>query len=337
MREQNASIGAGNSPASEIQPIGYTKLTHAYLTNVNELLDQHRPNNPEIVRLRSPQLEVDVAPGVGGRIVQIRYLPSGHAFLWNNAGLILELLPHGSEYDPNFYGGIDELIPNDIPETIEGTFCADHGELWTTPLDWHWEETTLVMEGRLPFFGLSYVPERLRNDSPIIELRDPIANECAASRHFLWKLHSAIAVSPGDRIECPARHPQVVDLQYSRFGTLEPFAWPEIEGRRADVVPDNDGTVDFFYLYDLDSGRIAWTRPAHQLKFEYRFDRSVFPFAWLFASYGGFDGHYTVVLEPCTTMPISVNAAMANGRCSHLGPGDVLETDVAIYAGPSER
>jgi hypothetical protein len=43
---------------------------------------------------------------------------------------------------------------------------------------------------------------------------------------------------------------------------------------------------------------------------------------------------YTVILEPCTTMPISVNEAIRGGRCSRLLPGEVLETDVSIYAGP---
>jgi hypothetical protein len=54
----------------------------------------------------------------------------------------------------------------------------------------------------------------------------------------------------------------------------------------------------------------------------------------IFATYGGFLGHYTVVLEPCTTMPLSVNEAKATGRCSRLEPGEILETNVSIFAGP---
>jgi hypothetical protein len=304
---------------------------------VKTLLDHVSRFRPEVVRLRSPQLEVDVAPELGGRIVQIRHVGSGHEFLWNNAGLALEAKPPGSLYDPNFYGGIDELIPNDIPETIDGISCADHGELWTTSLSWHEDNGSLVLRGRLPLFDLSY--ERrvtLRPSDPVVDLHYRIANKSECTRHFLWKLHAALAVAAGDRIECDARRAQVVDLAYSRYSTLAPFAWPYIEGPRCDVVSVQDGTVDFFYLYDLRTGRIAWTRPDQRLTFAYKFDTSVFPFAWLFASYGGFDDHYTVILEPCTTMPICVNEAIANGRCSQLGPGEVLETDVSIYAGPFE-
>lgn len=125
-----------------------------------------------------------------------------------------------------------------------------------------------------------------------------------------------------------------MDLAYSRFSTLRPFEWPHIEGQRPDLVPAQNGTVDFFYLSDLAAGRMAWRRPRQGLKFEYTFDTEVFPFAWMFASYGGFDGHYTLILEPCTTMPISVAEAIRHGRCSRLLPGEVLETEVSLYAGP---
>jgi hypothetical protein len=68
-----------------------------------------------VVRLENEFLQVDVAPTVGGRIVNLVEKGSNHQFLWHNARLKLEKLPAGSEYDPNFYGGIDELLPGDIP------------------------------------------------------------------------------------------------------------------------------------------------------------------------------------------------------------------------------
>jgi hypothetical protein len=128
-----------------------------------------------------------------------------------------------------------------------------------------------------------------------------------------------------------------VDLNYSRFSTPTPFAWPLIEGKSANVIPPADGTMDFFYLFDLREGRMAWQRPNAGHEFAYEFDPRVFPFAWLFASYGGFLGHYTVVLEPCTAMPISVNEAALKKQCSVLQPGETLETRVTIRAGRLKR
>ena len=92
--------------------------------------------------------------------------------------------------------------------------------------------------------------------------------------------------------------------------------------------------MDFLYLYDLEDGQIAWESADGSLIFVYEFDLNVFPYAWMFASFGGFDDHYMAILEPCTTMPISVNEAAKLGQCSTLEAGETIETSVSIYAGP---
>ncbi|MBN1345929.1 MAG: hypothetical protein JXQ73_24780 [Phycisphaerae bacterium] len=284
-----------------------------------------------VVRMTSDRLVVDVAPGVGGRVVSLIDRASNHEFLWNNERLRLERKSPGSEYDPNFYGGIDELIPNDIPEQIDDVAAPDHGELWTTALDHAIEDGALVLRGTLPLTGLVYERRMtLSADSPQIDLGYRIQNPTGRLRRFMWKLHAALAIRPGDVIDCPARRGQVAHLDYSRYETEEPFDWPIIEGQAANVAVEKDGTCDFFYLFDLTTGRMGWHRPGTGLRFEYVFDRDVFRYAWLFASYGGLDGHYTAVLEPCTTMPLSVGEAAAKGQCSSLEPGSILKTNVTI-------
>jgi len=296
--------------------------------------DDIRRDGIPLARLESEHLTVDVAPGVGGRIVSIRGR-DGHEFLWTNPRLSLRCCPPGTPYDPNFFGGVDELLPNDLPETIDGLACPDHGELWTAALHARVEGRQLVLSGELPVCGLRYERRmRLAEGQPLIELDYRIQNGAGLPRHFLWKLHAAVNIRPGDRIQCPAARARVVDLAWSRWHSLEPFPWPHVEGGRADIIPPPGAEVDFFYLYDLSAGRLRWLDAEGRLEFAYHFDTAVFPYAWLFASYGGFDGHYTAILEPCTAMPISVPEAAALGQCSRLEPGQSLSTHVSIYAGP---
>ena len=287
-----------------------------------------------VLRLESDHLQIGIAPSVGGRVVSLIHKPTGHEFLWRNRALPLQRLPAGSDYDPNFFGGIDELLPNDIPEEIDGIRCPDHGELWTTELEAEGASNRLTLRGTLPAFGLRYEREMvLRPDAPRLDIRYRLSNPTAQSRHFLWKLHAALNVAPGDCVDCPAGKGQVVDMAWSRFQTLAPFDWPHIQGQDAHVIPPPEGTVDFFYLFELAEGRLGWRRPSTGLTFTYQFDLAVFPYAWLFASYGGFNGHYTVIVEPCTAMPISVNEAAAKGHCSRLQPGASLATAVSIVVG----
>lgn len=291
-----------------------------------------------LVRLENALLRVDVAPGVGGRVVSMVDKASEHEFLWHNARLKLERCALGSKYDPNFYGGIDELIPNDMPERINGIDCLDHGELWTTALDARVEGETLVLTGTLPLCGLSYERRMiLRPGSAHLDMDYRIGNPTSQVRRFMWKLHAALRIEPGDRIDCPARTARVVDLRWSRRDSSAPFSWPTIAGQRADILPAPDDTLDFFYLYDLEAGRMAWVRPTAGLTVAYTFDKAMFPYCWLFASFGRLDGHYTAVLEPCTTMPLSVNEAADLGQCtSILQPGETLSTRMTLYAGRIE-
>lgn len=303
---------------------------------MTEVLEGLSLDGMPLVRLENRFLQVDVAPNVGGRIVSLVDLATGYQFLWRNTRLKLEKLPPGSAYDPNFYGGIDELLPNDIPEPLNGVDSPDHGELWTTALDYRIEGQALVLLGTLPLCGLEYRRRMaLRSDGPYLDLDYCIYNPTGEQRVFLWKLHAALAIEPGDQIECPARMARVADPQWSRWTDLTPFPWPTIQGQRADIIPPKEGTVDFLFLYDLQDGRMAWRSARHGLTFIYTFDRHVFPYAWYFASYGGFDDHYVAILEPCTAMPLSVNEAARLGQCSILDPSQALETRVTIYAGPT--
>jgi hypothetical protein len=315
-----------------------TALLQRRFTLVTTTIKTLTTDETPIVRMENRFLQLDVAPRVGGRVTSVVEASSGHQFLWRNANLRLQRLAPGTAYDPNFYGGIDELLPNDIPEPLNGVDSPDHGELWTTAFDYEIEDGALTVLGTFPLCGLAYRRRiSLRTDGPTVDTDYHISNPTSEARIFLWKLHAALNIEPGDRILCPARVAQVPDLEWSRWHSLEPFHWPFIEGQRADQIPPKDGTVDFLYLFDLEAGEIGWRRPAQGLEFSYRFDLDVFPYAWLFASYGGFDDHYVAILEPCTTMPISVSEAAGLGQCSVLAPGEALETRVTTYAGPSRE
>ena len=91
------------------------------------MITKRKQNGEEIVIMENRRLRAEIAPGVGGRIVSLQGVENGYQYLWRNEGLTLKRLPAGSEYDPNFYGGIDELLPNDMPEELNGRGLLDHG------------------------------------------------------------------------------------------------------------------------------------------------------------------------------------------------------------------
>ena len=267
-------------------------------------------------------MAIDIAPEVGCRFVSFRDIRSGYEFLWRNSNLPLGREAVGTEYDANFFGGIDELLPNDIPEDVGGVAFPDHGELWTSEFEHHQiDDSSVDLEVYLPLCRI-----RLRRsivlEGRVCSVTSAVTNCGKEARAFLWKLHVALRIQPGDLIECPAARYMAADADWSRRSGEG--VW------NGETIPTFDGSTEFLYLKGLQEGRMGWRRGGK--RFEVLFNARVFRFPWYFASYGGFDGHHVAILEPCTCMPISVNSAAALGQCSVLEPSETLSTAYS-YAG----
>jgi hypothetical protein len=87
-------------------------------------------------------------------------------------------------------------------------------------------------------------------------------------------------------------------------------------------------TCDFYYATDLAGGWCALTDATDGVGFGLAFDPAIFRSVWVFGAYGGWRGHYTTILEPCTGYPYRLEDAVAQGTASRLAPGATLETTV---------
>lgn len=280
------------------------------------------------------QIRFEIVPAMGGKLTSVYNKILNKEFLWHNPGLDLGLNAAGRDYDSHFWGGIDELLPNDIEETVDGLDYPDHGELWTSSLQYELKENKLIVYGKLAQCGLYYSKTlSLELSSPVIHLDYSIINESGYTRHFLWKMHAALQITAGDRLLTSARNAKVVYPEASRFTTMDAFNWPLVEGVDAAVVPEKANSMDFFYLYEALEGEMGMISGNGKHLFAYRYDQQVFPFQWYFASYGKFNDHYTAILEPASAMPVSVKEAMEKKQCTVLTPGQELQTRVSIYAG----
>jgi len=294
-------------------------------------------NDIEVITIKSNHLTLSVVPSLGGKIIRLFNTRLNKEFLWTNKALSLSTNEAGADYDANFFGGIDELLPNDIPETVDGILYPDHGELWTSNLQYETGIDNIHVYGLLPLSGLYFSRTlSLNNHSPVVSMHYKIRNDSGSRKHFLWKMHAALKISEGDKMVSNALHARVVDPQYSRFKSMAPFQWPFIDGVDAGIIPVKDNTMDFLYLYDVPTPEMQMHGTDDSL-FAYSYDNKVFPYQWYFASYGGFLDHYVAILEPCTSMPMSVNEAKDKGQCTVLEPGEEVLTTVEIFAGEKKN
>ena len=266
--------------------------------------------------LENDYLRIEVDPQHGGRITSFLGKQTQTEFLWYDAAR-LPVNP-ALDYDGNFAGGMDELLPCDLPE--HG--FPDHGELWTQPLQATFDGPQLILDGRLPKCGLLYRRVmHLENNSLICKYL--LQNKGAEPLDFLWKLHAALAIAPGDRLLAPAHCQQAADPgDWSKAADGLPAHWSG-----AYAIPAMDGSSDFFYLTDLLDGSLELHREDGAF-FRCDFDTAVFPCAWIFASFGRLNDSRTLIMEPCTNYPLSLDDAVKAKCCARLAPGERLSTEV---------
>jgi hypothetical protein len=94
---------------------------------------------------------------------------------------------------------------------------------------------------------------------------------------------------------------------------------------------------EFQYATEMSAGWCAVTSTRDRVGFALTYDLAVLSSCWLFATYGGWRDLYTVILEPCTGYPISVNEGLKQGTHRILKVGEALECDVTavVFEGTS--
>ena len=121
------------------------------------IISRKHINGVEVLIGENDPIKFEIVPAAGGKIISVFNKDIKKEFLWRNTHLLLEKLQPGADYDANFIGGIDELLPNDIPETVDSIAYPDHGELWTTSLDYELHEDRISVFGKLKLSGLRFV------------------------------------------------------------------------------------------------------------------------------------------------------------------------------------
>lgn len=297
----------------------------------------------KVLELENDFIVLQILPEIGAKIHSILHKPKNTKWLWQHHQNPLQILPLGSNYDDNWTGGWEELFPNDAPCVFQGHQLPDHGELWSQP--WQWdlsEESSTSIEVHLwrQCICIPAVVEKrilLENEHSEIKIKYRITNLSEETLYFLWKLHPAIAISPDHQLLLPGGKVIPVDLTFSTIiGSPGPFEWPIVidkQGRNHDlriILPKESGHKEFVYVTDLSEGWCAIKNKRNGSEFRLCFPSKVFPYLWLFITYGGWRDHYTIVLEPCTNFPKDLDSAYKNGTCGRIEGQSRLECEITV-------
>ena len=295
------------------------------------------------VELTSETWRMVVLPTLGGKIWELEYRPKAVQFLWHNPSLRPQSVRFGAGYDEVWSGGWDEIFPTDAPYLHGADRFPDHGEFWS--IGWGYEVLHEADAVILHLWSVGPVT-RVRFDKwiriPATDSRLQICYRIVNPRAgfpFLFKLHPALQVNEHSRIVLP-RCRFKPDNEFSTWfpAPAPAFTWPcgqKTDGSSVDlrkVEPPESAATLFGYASDLGHGYCGMIYPDKTVALGLAFPRDQLPSCWIFASYGGFQGHHVVVLEPCTAGHWRLEQGVENGSARRLAAGEAFEAAVSVIA-----
>ncbi len=283
-------------------------------------------------------------PEVGAKIYDLVWKPTGRNILWHNPRIAPQAYPVEGEFDNYWCGGWDDAFPTADGCVFRNQRYPDLGELrslrWT--VDSRRVEAGEVV-AQLSAFGpispiravKTVVVER---GAPVVRMRYEITNLGPMDVDFLWGTHPAVAITPDTILRVPAKHgiaSQCNDPAYGEAGHR--YDWPvsEADGRkvRMDEVRSIADNLYFgHYAVDLEGGWYAVEDTQSGDGFLLSFPLDQCPCLWLWLNYGGWRGHYHVIVEPWTGYPVNLAQAYEQKNTRRLKPREVFSVQVKATA-----
>ncbi len=221
------------------------------------------PQSYELIVLRNAYLEVELLPELGGRIYQMRYLPTDQTLLYNNR--VIKPTRWGPT-DQGWWlavGGIEFCLPVD-----------EHGYVTAEP----WTADVAELEDGSASVTLRYlertrqvaveVTVTLRPGQAALELATRLTSQSAQPESLQYWINAMVSpgkhgVGPGLRFALPADQALVHSTGIAGMpAAYEPFSWPVYQGRDLSRYRNWDSylgffvptrTADFAAVYDEDA------------------------------------------------------------------------------------
>lgn len=228
-------------------------------------------------------------------------------------------------FDDHWTGGFEEVFPNDAPTEVESFRLVDHGELWRRS----WElvrsnEHEICFSLNCETYPMS-VTKTFSLDSKSSELNIHYEIESRASKKlpFIFKLHPALSIEPGDEFQMPSAKTVPVAIEFSRLiGRNESGIYK--------AMPNDGHSREFVILSELEAGTCSIYNPRTNSKLTFDFPLKILPQLWLFQSYGGFRNHYVSMVEPTNAGHYDLAIASQKKLCGQLEAFEKINFDIKI-------
>ncbi|WP_276357224.1 hypothetical protein [Cohnella caldifontis] len=290
------------------------------------------------VAAENEDVQAIVVPEAGGKLVSLRYKPTGKEWLLDSGSRPLRPPVYGSTFTDGDMSGWDECFPTidrcqaDIGE--ERVALPDHGEAWSLPWSWAIQGNGLVCSVE----GVA-LPYRLTRTLTLghgasLSLSYEATNTGKVPVPFLWAAHPQFRADEPTRILLPEAMPELLCVHGGQsLATGRTYRAAEIVRVKPELT--GDGTK-FYYpgtvpegwsgLYGEDSGNyLLIYAPVESV-----------PHWGVWIDRGACNDRTAIALEPGIGYYDSLERAVANGTAVTLGPGKSYRWRLDLKLGSGE-
>lgn len=309
--------------------------------------DDTRINGVRSITLENERLWVSILPEIGGKIYDLIAKPTGRNFLWQNPRVLPQPFPVEAAMGDFWSGGWDDIFPTCDACEFKGLRYPGLGELHMVRFDVN--ELRVEAGAALARLSASTPISPVRAEKtvtvrgPVVYVRSEITNLGPLPLEFIWGTHPAFRPSSSMVLRLPAKTGIVAYSSGPQFGNKgQRYAWPSL--------PTTGGaTTDMSRIYGLDAkgfcGHFATDLEEGWYALEdietgegvvIAFSLELCPYIWMWLAYGGWRGHWVVIVEPYTSYPVSLAEAVAAKTHRTMAPDEKLTVNVAasVFARP---
>ncbi|MGH9511412.1 MAG: aldose 1-epimerase [Terriglobales bacterium] len=312
----------------------------------------------DALALENEQLRITVLPGKGSDVIHFLYKPKDMDFMWASSP---GLQPFGAVKSPNakgqafldyYPGGWQEILPNfGDPCEYKNMTLGLHDEVSLLPWKYNIVEdddecVSVELEVRCIRTPFRICKQLTLRPGLCLDITEEVHNDSEETMDCTWGHHPTFGspfLDEACRVlvpPCKVKTQEEYVSQNSRLERGQDCDWPLVWSRKGEkvdlsrVAPKITRSHDMAYLYGFDKGWYGLFHEDRKLGFGMKWDSNIFPYLWFWQVYGGWSGYpwygssYNIGLEPCSSYPQSLTAAVRAGTQMRFAAGETIQTSL---------
>lgn len=276
----------------------------------------------------------------GAKIISMFDKHVKREWLWSPQGAVPKKY-ETNNFDCQWFGGMDDLFPNDIPSKESRMYSVDHGLLWHP----NWkavliEQSKLVLELQIEEMQV-FVQKSIQLNLEGFVFSYSIENQGAEEINGLLRIHPAFAMESGVKLTVPAEKAFCDRVYHSPSCDTVEYNWPNmpISGKAIDLshFSNYESIQEILQYLVLEQGKFELSDYKKSCRICFRFERQMFPILTVYACNNSIEGTKVVVAEPSTGRFSSLEEVRTSGDVFRIAAHEKVEFDITTIISNMEN